>query len=229
MLESDEQVAMIQLNALLNEHNRIDITDTLDVSIILFDSTTLQQHPFLQVYRQQQQVAAGMTQLEKAKLLPDWNVGYTNQSIVGWQMDKNQTDNYYNGSRRFSTVQLGIGVPIFTRAQKARVKAAMEMQAVSAAATDLASDKLRMQLQQQWNEYGKFRDAVSYYKTSALPHADVIIRTAGLNYRNGEINYIEWGTLISGAISMQSQYMDAVRELTLRKIELEYLLEPNQN
>ena len=103
------------------------------------------------------------------------------------------------------------------------------MQAVSAVATELASNKLWTQLQQQWNEYGKFRDAVSYYKTSALPHADIIIRTAGLNYRNGEINYIEWGTLISDAITLQSEYMDAVRELTLRKIELEYLLKPNQN
>jgi heavy metal efflux system protein len=229
MLESDERVAIIQLSALLNEHKQIDVADTLDVSIIMFDSTTLQQHPFLQVYRQQQQAAAGITQLEKAKLLPDWNVGYTNQSIIGWQMDKSQTNYYYDGNRRFSTVELGIGVPIFTRAQKARVKAAMEMQAVTAVATELASTKLWTQLQQQWNEYGKFRDAVSYYKTNALPQADIIIRTASLNYRNGEINYIEWGTLISGAIALQSQYMDAVRELTLRKIELEYLLEPNQN
>ncbi len=229
MTYADEKVAGVQLATLLNEKSAITATDTLNANVILYDTTLLAQHPVLQLYQQQERIAAGNTQLEKAKLLPDWNLGYSNQSIIGWQMDKQQIDHYYGGGSRFSTVQVGVGIPIFARAQHAKIKAAARMEDIAALSLEVATSRLWSQLQQNHSEYLKYQQAVDYYAGSALPQADIMIRTANLTYKNGEIGYIEWGTLINNAVALQSEYLDAVKELNLRKIELEYLLSSNQN
>ncbi|MEI3797193.1 MULTISPECIES: CusA/CzcA family heavy metal efflux RND transporter [unclassified Chitinophaga] len=229
MTYADEKVAGVQLATLLNERGAITATDTLNANVVLYDTTLLAQHPVLQLYQQQQRIAAGNTQLEKAKLLPDWNLGYSNQSIIGWQMDRSQVDHYYGSGTRFSTVQIGVGIPIFARTQRAKIKAATRMEDIAALSSEVAATRLWAQLQQNHSEYLKYQQAVDYYTGSALRQAEIMIRTANLTYKNGEISYIEWGTLINSAVTLQSEYLDAVKELNLRKIELEYLLSSNQN
>jgi len=229
MLQADKQNTSLQLSVLLNSESSFETSDTLSNSSVLFDSTSLVQHPFLNYYKQQQQLAAGETQLEKAKLSPDWMIGYSNQSIIGFQKNKDATESYYNGGKRFSTVQLGISVPIFNKGQKAKINAANQKETIAAATTEIAVQDLKLKLQKHWNEYLKYQQAIQYYKRSALPQSEIIIQTANLNYKNGQINYIEWGTLISNAINLQSEYADALKALNASKIELEYLLQPNQN
>ncbi|WP_160714189.1 CusA/CzcA family heavy metal efflux RND transporter [Chitinophaga solisilvae] len=228
LLQSDHKTAATQLAALLQVPGTLSAADTLAAAIIAFDSTTLQQHPYLQLYKQQQQVSQSMAQLEKARLLPEWLLGYTNQSFIGWQTDKQRNESYYTGARRFSAAQVGIGIPIFTGAQKAKIKAAEQMQASAATATAVAEVSLRTRLEQNMNDYMKFRQAVQYYRTSALPQSDIIVNTANISYKNGEIGYIEWSTLVSNAITLRSQYIDVLKELNIRKTELEYLLQYNQ-
>ncbi|MEC5144757.1 CusA/CzcA family heavy metal efflux RND transporter [Chitinophaga sp. 212800010-3] len=229
LTDADEEVASIQLGTLLNDKGRFRAADSMNTNTALYDTTLLAGHPELQLYQQQERIAAGNTRLERAKLLPDWSLGYSNQSIIGWQMDRNQADHYYGGGYRFSTAQIGIEVPIFTRAQRAKVKAASRMQDVAAMTSEIADIRLRARLKQNQSEYLKYQQAVNYYLNSALPQADIMIRTANLTYKNGEIGYIEWGTLINNAVTLQGQYLDAVRELNLRKIELDYLLSSYQN
>jgi cobalt-zinc-cadmium resistance protein CzcA len=227
MLESDKQSATAQLKVLLNISDSIIITDSLKDEIILFDSSVLSQHPFLKYYEQQQQLANSETLLEKAKHSPDFFIGYGNQSIIGFQQNKDGSEVYYDGGKRFSTVQVGIGIPIFNKAQKARVNAAQQKELITKTSTDIAKQQLELQFSQNWNEYVKYQKAIAYYKTSALQQAHIIIQTANLSYKNGEINYIEWGTLISNAINLQTQFLDALLELNNSKTELEYLLQPN--
>lgn len=228
MLSADKKMMQAEMAVLLDSSVAVQVTDVLNDASILFDSSTLSKHPFLNYYEQQQKIATAQTQFEKAKLQPEWLIGYSNQSIIGYQMSKEMTETYYDGGKRFSTVQLGLGIPIFNKAQKARIKAAEQKEKIANASTEFAMQQLNLNLQQQWNEYIKYQNVVQYYKSSALQQSDVIIKTANLNYKNGEINYIEWGTLISNAINMQNQYIDALKSLNASRIELEYLLQPNQ-
>ena len=122
-------------------------------------------------------------------------------------------------------MQLGVGIPIFNRAQKAKIRAAKEKENIAAAETALRGKDLNMQLQENWNAYLKYQDVIRYYQHNGLTQAAVMMQTANLAYKNGEIGYVEWGTVISNAIGLQSQYVDAVHELNLRRIELEYLLQ----
>lgn len=229
LLEADMQTAKMQLALLLNLEQVPDISDTLEYTTALFDTSLLAQHPYLQLYQHQQQAAVHQTELEKAKRSPDFLLGYGNQSIIGWQTNKDLTTNYYDGGKRFSTAQVGIAVPLFNRMQKARVNAAQQNETVAATALKVADADLRMKVAENMNDYNKYRQTIDYFQKSVLPQSTVIINTAGLQYKNGEINYIEWGMLISNAINLQSQYTDVLKEINLRKIELEYLLEPAKN
>ncbi|QEC69936.1 CusA/CzcA family heavy metal efflux RND transporter [Panacibacter ginsenosidivorans] len=228
MLQSDKRMAQAELAVLLDTTADIQATDVLNDASVLFDSSTLSRHPFLYYYEQQQKIAAAQTLFEKAKLQPDLLLGYYNQSVIGYQMSKDRTETYYDGGKRFSAVQIGIGIPIFNKAQKSRIKAAAQKEIITHASTELAKQQLDLNLQQQWNEYIKYQQAVQYFKTSALTQSEIIIKTANLSYKNGEINYIEWGTLIGNAIGLQSQYLDALKALNNGRIELEYLLQPNE-
>lgn len=228
MIQADKKTAQAEMAVLLDSSIVIEPADVLNETFVLFDSSLIAKHPFLYYYEQQQKIAGAQTQLEKAKLQPEWLLGYTNQSIIGYQMNKDRTETYYDGGKRFSTVQLGLGIPIFSKAQRARIKAAQQNEIVSQASTELARQQLELNLQRQWNEYVKYQQVILYYKTSALSQAQVIIKTANLNYKNGEINYIEWGTLISNAINVQTQYLDALQSLNIARTELEYLLQPNE-
>ncbi|MBN9295716.1 MAG: CusA/CzcA family heavy metal efflux RND transporter [Filimonas sp.] len=228
MVTQDVYSANAQLASLLNEPAPVDAADSLHPEITLFDTAQLRQHPYLQFFKQQAEVAAQQTALEKARLSPDLLLGYGNQSIVGWQTSKDQTEKYYGGGTRFSTVQVGVGIPIFNKMQKAKVKAAKENEALVNAKTTVASQTLAQQLQVQMNNYKKYQDAITYYQQYALPRAALIIKTANLGYRNGEISYIEWSTLVNNAITIQSDYTDAIHSLNQSKIELDYLLQSQQ-
>ncbi|MFX8895405.1 hypothetical protein ABTM96_19935, partial [Acinetobacter baumannii] len=78
----------------------------------------------LAFYKAQENQYAAETELTKIKLKPDWVVGYSNQSLSGWQMRPDRSERLYNVGDRFSFVTLGMALPVFSKAQKQKVKAA---------------------------------------------------------------------------------------------------------
>lgn len=64
---------------------------------------------------------------------------------------------------------------------------------------------------------------VKYFEETALKNADLIAKTANQQFANGDINYLEWTMLINNAISIQSGYADALKNLNQSIIQLTYL------
>lgn len=50
------------------------------------------------------------------------------------------------------------------------------------------------------------------------------MQTASLEYRTGSINYIEWSTLLSQAIALQNNYLNALYNQQMAVSEIHYLL-----
>jgi len=57
--------------------------------------------------------------LEKAKLLPEFNLGYYSMTMQGSGAD----NVIYTTSSRFQSVQVGLGIPLFFGSQKAKINA----------------------------------------------------------------------------------------------------------
>src|SRR5690606_78586 len=64
-------------------------------------------------------ISAKQVELEKSRLLPELTLGYSLNSFKGI----GPNDIYYNAVPRFHSVQFGIGLPIFSSGQRAKVKA----------------------------------------------------------------------------------------------------------
>lgn len=98
----------------------INFTPNTDVSLLQNYSTIL----FL---RQQQQIAEATTQVEKSKLQPNLILGYNIMSMRG--VGANNVE--YNSVPSFQSVQIGLGIPIFSKGQKAVIGASQLNQTVA--------------------------------------------------------------------------------------------------
>ena len=71
--------------------------------------------------------------------------------------------------------------------------------------------------------YKMQKQVIEYYENTALGKAKVITQTADLQLSSGEINYLEWAQIVNTAVTLESSYLDAVKELNETSIHLEFL------
>jgi cobalt-zinc-cadmium resistance protein CzcA len=168
-------------------------------------------------------VYAAEARSEKSALLPELNLGYNNLSIIGWQSVDGINQKYYGSGERFSSYVLGIGLPLFNGATRARVQAS-EVNSELARMSELqAGEQLKNKKTQLQAEYQKYNKIIDHYVKAGLVQSDQIIRQSLLAFRSGDISYMEWINLMNQAVGLRMQYMDALLSSKLVSAELEYL------
>ncbi len=222
-LDIDLHTYRKNLGILMHTDGLFEPTDSLNINNHYFSEETILQHPYLQVVAYEKEIAKGQADVERSKLLPGIFFGYNNQSITGWYETKDKTSTYNDASKRFHSVEAGLHIPIFTKAQRAKIRAMELMQDVADANLELAKMQLLKEWTLRYNDLERSKSELEYYRSTGLPHAETIIRTANANYRNGEINYIEWSTLFHSAISILNDYVDAMKRYNDALTGLEYL------
>ncbi|HWY10203.1 MAG TPA: efflux RND transporter permease subunit, partial [Bacteroidia bacterium] len=186
----------------------------------LLDLTAVSKNPTIQVLQQQKNISLVNTQLERSKLLPNLNVGYYNQSIQGYGNDTK----FYTSSFRFHTLQFGMGVPLFFGSQKAKINSAKTLELISENNYQIGLQKLQTEYQAALKLYLTQSETLKYYEDTALKNANTITTTANQQFSNGEINYLEWTMLINNAITIQSNYIDLVKDFNQTIIQLNFLM-----
>ncbi len=182
------------------------------------DSSILMGHPILLGLKGQKDISRAKVKLEQTKNLPDLLLGYNDISMLGTGAD----DKFYGDRKsRFRSFQLGLGIPIFYKAQNAVSDAEKIGLLVSENEFEARKRELETKYKQAWEQLDKSILAINYYENTALNNADTILKTAGLQLQNGEINYLEWVMLVNQAASIQSQYIDAIKNLNSHIIEIE--------
>jgi len=183
------------------------------------DPAILNQHPFLRLMVQQQNITASKTRLERARLMPDFNLAYYNMSMRGFGAD----EQYYTNAR-FQSIQLGLEIPLFFGAQKSRLSASKIDQNI-AEQSYLNEAKIHqnqyMGLMEKYNAEAK---VVEYYENEGLKNANLIRETANKQLVAGEINYLEWVLLNNQTVQIQSSYLEAIKALNETAIQINYLL-----
>jgi cobalt-zinc-cadmium resistance protein CzcA len=216
------QESILQLKWLLQETNdvRLTVNEPQYNALTAIDSALLAQHPQMLWWQQQQAIANANYNVEKAKLLPEFNVGYVNQTFRGFGAD----EKLYTTSNRFNTAQIGVGIPIFAKSQKARIRAAQTNIAIAAIGYEQQLISLKTQYQQAINKLATQLQLVKLATSTQLPKAKQIIETANLKLQKGDINYLEWVLLVNQAIQTQLEYVDKIEALNNATIQLQYLV-----
>lgn len=60
-------------------------------------------------------------------------------------------------------------------------------------------------------QYQKNAETISYFQTKALKNAAIITKTAHEQFINGDTNYLDWVILMNQVITIQNQYIEAIR------------------
>jgi cobalt-zinc-cadmium resistance protein CzcA len=184
------------------------------------DIEALKEHPTMKFLSQQQQIADAMIEVEKKKLLPTLSFNYNNGSIRGTGADNKD----YGGFYRFQSVQVGLGIPIFTAAQKAKINSEKVGKLVAETNYSLGLQNLNTSYSTAIIEFNKFQQTVEYFEKIALKNSTLINETAQQQLVNGSINYLEWVTLINQATTIRNDYIEAIRNLNESAIQINYMV-----
>jgi cobalt-zinc-cadmium resistance protein CzcA len=223
MAKADLAIADEHFRVLLNTHEHYQPNaDSFKLPMPILTDTALDKHPQMHYLWQQQQLSHAQTQLEKAKLLPDFSLGYVNQSFNGTQLIGG-ADHYFDNSNRFSSVQFGVSVPLFFSAQRNRIAASRIQEQRAQAEYQSGLQALQSRYKQAVAEVNKYLVLVAYYEKTGLPNAVLIIKTANLQFTGGQINYLEYVLLINQAIALRNEYIEAVNNLDQAIIQINSL------
>ena len=222
--ESDLKVYQLALQQLLNMNDVIIKEDSLTIIpfVDVNDTTVVQNNPLLGYYAQNINLANSRIKLEKAKLLPELTLGYSQQLVIkGFDPANNKRD-YYNGTR-IAGFQIGVGVPLFTGSYSAKIDAEKIGARVAQTQLNATQQKLQTQWQQAYQEYLKYKQTTNYYATSGLQLANEQLRVAAFSFSKGEIGYVEFIQNTSLATESKLNYLSAINSLNMAVINLQYL------
>jgi heavy metal efflux system protein len=215
----------IKLKSILNLKEDIVLSDNTfaPAKALIADSIYLNQNPLLAIALQQIELANANKNVEKALRKPDFTAGYFIQSLTGNQ-DIEGNNFYYNGLPRFQGVNLGINIPLFGKASKARIQATETQILVQQKNAEYLKNQLNSQLIQQIEEQKVNQSLIDYYTKTALPNAEIISSNARKAFQNGEIGYVEYLQSLETVLSVQQNYLNAINQFNQNNITIQYLL-----
>lgn len=216
----------IKLKSILNLKGDIVLFEDefLPVKAFVADSVYINQNSVLVLATQQIGLANANKNVEKAQRKPDFIIGYFIQSLTGNQDIEGNNIVYYNGTPRFQGVNLGITVPLFGKASKARVQASKTVVLVQQKNAEYLKNQLSSQLLQQIEEQKVNQSLIDYHTKTALPNAEIISKNAQKSFQNGEIGYVEYLQSLETVLKIEQNYLNVINQFNQNNINIQYLL-----
>lgn len=139
--------------------------------------------------------------------------------ITGWDPYHENRSRYSGGN--FMGFEIGIGVPLFYGATKAKVKAAR----IEKDITEFTMQQQRLTRQNEYDaalaQYTSAFNRVEYYEKQGTENAIEIVRLATFEYENGEISYIEYINALQESIDSHLKYAAAINDYNQAVIALQ--------
>ena len=97
LLSAEREGLIAELNAYLRNTDESIVPATDSIHLISMNSkfTEVMSHPFVELSDALIAQKKAFIRTEKNKLAPDFNLGYSNLSIIGWQTPDGLTQKYY--------------------------------------------------------------------------------------------------------------------------------------
>ncbi len=211
------------LQALMNTKEPFEVANDTDFKPLqvstLLDSTAIANHPTIKALYQDIIIAEQTKKVEKAQGLPDFTIGYTNQSLIGFQTINGQ-EQYFNSGNRFSYVSVGVSIPLTFGATKARIKSLDYQKQAIEANTKQQQILLETQYQNAIQQYQQDLQEFNYYQQQALTYANDIVSSAQLGYRTGDISYVEYLYALQTATDIQLNYLKSIQQVNQSVINI---------
>ena len=212
-IKKDKEVVLQQLNLLINgKEYYTNKKEDFFVEKINFSENDINNHWIIQQLEQQKNIEQARLGVEKSKLQPYFSLGYNN-------IAKKETGELM----RLHNISVGFNIPIFNSGQKAIIEGQKVNQLIAENNKQIGVRELKKQFVELNGNYEKLKSQVDYYQQKGLKNSEEIIKTANYQFYRGEINFLDWSILVNQALDIQNLYIDKVKELNDKTIELNSL------
>ena len=222
---ADMDIFRQKLQTLLNTEIALHPVDTVLhrlESVSLPDRSALTANPSLGYMQQQVNVSHLEKNLERSRMMPDFNFGYFSQTIKGTQ-DVNGIPRTFGAGDRFNGVQAGIAIPLWFAPFVAKTKAAKLKEQVAITNAEYYNKSLSGSYQSLLAENGKYNNSVVYYEKQAIPEANMIIDQATRSYKAGALDYLDYILTLNRALGIKQNYLDALNNYNQTIILIDFI------
>ncbi|MGI9649783.1 CusA/CzcA family heavy metal efflux RND transporter [Chryseobacterium sp. RLHN22] len=178
----------------------------------VLDSSTIAKHPLVKAFYQEMEIAEKNKNVEKSQGLPEFTIGYTNQSLIGFQ-NVNGMEQYFNSGNRFHSATIGVSIPLTFGATKARMQSFDYQKQMAESNAKFQQKQLEAQLENALNQYQQNVKQYEYYVNQAIPNAEKITKAGQLGYKTGEISYVEYLFALQTATNIQLKYLESIQQV----------------
>lgn len=207
--DKNYELAQRQLAYLLGRDAWIDVKNVqLQQLSVELPEVNAANHPLMQYYEQQKNVAAQQVTIEENALSPTFNVGYASQ--------------IFNGNAGLNLVQVGVEVPLHKKPQKQRIEAAKAEASIITAQAE--TDKFL--LENEWKLALANLETLNgqIFSIDRLL-MDNLLETIGLakiRYEGGELPYFEYLAVIEQVISAEIEKINLIQQYNETVILVNY-------
>ena len=178
--------------------------------MIVLDTVSVANNPMLQYSQQNAEVSKANVGVEKSEFLPRFNFSYGRQVV--------------DDVSGFNTYQAGINIPLWFFPQKARVKAAKADAMVAESQYLEQKATTESKVSQLLKSLEKTQKTLQFYEEGALLLAEEQIATAQLASKEGEIEYVNYITILNSAIRIKQNHLQYINQYNQQAIEVQYQL-----
>ncbi len=224
LIESDIAIQEQQLRVLINDTSILSFAPApLDErsTATVNDSKYLANTPLLAYAKVLVDIAGAEKDVQSAKMLPTFSIGYLNQSLIGIPT---ANGDIASGSDRFSSFQAGISIPVFFGSYNANIESAELKKQMAQINADYYNTVLQGQYAQQLQEVQKLQGSLKYFREKAVPQADLTIYNSQKSYDSGAIDYVEYFQNLNQALEIKHDYINTLNGFNHAVVSLEFLI-----
>ncbi|MFK7933732.1 MAG: CusA/CzcA family heavy metal efflux RND transporter [Saprospiraceae bacterium] len=177
----------------------------------LIDTLILIEQPTLLYYQATTQVAQNQAALAKLQGLPDIQLEY----FMG--------SNFANNARFYPGFQLGVGVPLWRKAERAAIEVAELESRIIDRQVQQFKLRLRAQQRQLLTQLTKYEEALLFYETEGRKLAKELLNYGTKAFLAGEINFFQYLQSLENAKVLEKNYLDNLYQYNQTVLELNYL------
>ncbi|MEA1785742.1 CusA/CzcA family heavy metal efflux RND transporter [Arenibacter sp. GZD96] len=206
----NEKKALALLQQWLQSDSLYAISGRKMPKLVLLDWNATE-HPGAQYLEAAQDLSESALRLERQKLLPDLQ-------IAAFQGTNSGAD-----VRQYAGFQVGVAVPLWFGAHKAKINAAKTETLI--AENQLENYKIQLEASHQGllSDLKTFEEALTYYETTGKTLADQLTTNASKAFVNGELDFLQYVQLLESAKTIEINYLQNLFQYNRTVLELNYL------
>ena len=228
MVEVNEEIRtqLLILQVLINTDLVItSINDSIGKRELILESTNFSadKNPQVKYFKDLVSSKEKQVSVNKSSYYPEFSLGYSNQSMIGNHL-VNGVNQYYGSGQRFQAINATVSIPIFIKATKSNVNAAIIDKEIAETNAAYLLTQVENQYKIAVNQYVKCKNQLAYYESNVLNQIELIIENSEKSYRSGNINTLEYIQSLNTAITLKNRYNNTLNKYNQSIIEIEYLI-----